>query len=152
MTGVITFLCCSDTRRYVTAAGSICPVALAPCSQWQMLFARDNAVTARRRTRNSDNEMRFCDCERVRDSSNPRYSVCSDVIIAHGQHDFHSERSMGWSKNSGMTRKTIFSESRYIWFIYKLRFCHLNLYINNFIFVSHKFHINFIKNDEYIMY
>lgn len=143
MTGVITFLCCSDTRRYVTAAGSICPVALAPCSQWQMLFARDNAVTARRRTRNSDNEMRFCDCERVRDSSNPRYSVCSDVIIAHGQHDFHSERSMGWSKNSGMTRKTIFSESRYLIYtqttLLPLEFIHKQFHIC-VAQVSHKFY------------
>lgn len=38
MTGVITFLCCSDTRWYVTAAGSICPVALAP------VFAMANVI------------------------------------------------------------------------------------------------------------
>lgn len=38
MTGVITFLCCSDTRWYVTAAGSICPVAPAP------VFAMANVI------------------------------------------------------------------------------------------------------------
>lgn len=66
MTGVITFLCCSDTRRYVTAAGSICPVAPA-CSQWQMLFARNNAGETKKEKLN--NEMRFRDCERVQGSS-----------------------------------------------------------------------------------
>lgn len=47
---------------------------------------------ARRRTRNSDNEMRFHDCERVRGTiSRPRYFVRSDVIIA--RRDFHPGRS-----------------------------------------------------------
>lgn len=68
MTGVITFLCCSDTRRYVTAAGSICLAAPTPCSQWQMLFARDNASETKNeklRQRNAIPRLRTCTRHRL---------------------------------------------------------------------------------------
>lgn len=54
-----------------------------PCSQWQMLFVRDNAEERGTLTTKCDSAIANV-CE---DSSRPHYSVCVDVIIAHRRCD-----------------------------------------------------------------
>lgn len=111
MTGVITFLCCSDTRRYVTAAGSICPVAPAArvrngkCYLSGITPDGENGEERGIQTTKCDSAIANV-CE---GSSRPRYSVCFDVIIAHGRRrGFHSGRP-----NLGNDpRKSIFDPRR----------------------------------------
>lgn len=106
MTGVITFLCCSDTRRYVTAAGSICPAAPTPCSQWQMLFARDNASETKNeklRQRNAIPRLRTC----------ARHHLTPALFCPFRCNYRPTRLSSGPVKPWGIIRKTPFSESQY---------------------------------------
>lgn len=106
MTGVITFLCCSDTRRYVTAAGSICPAAPAPCSQWQMLFARDNASETKNeklRQRNAIPRLRTC----------ARHHLTPPLFCPFRRNYRPDATFIRTGQTLGITRKTPFPESQY---------------------------------------
>lgn len=140
MTGVITFLCCSDTRRYVTAAGSICPGARVRSGKCYLfgITPADRPAEAKNEElgqRNAIPQLQTC-------ARAPHARVLFRLFRRNYRPDGHDATFIRSGQTSGMTRETAsLSECQSPLFRFA-QILYLLWYANNFIYVA----LEFIKD------